>query len=828
MNPTNPIAASWSANADKLADWALARLFVRTDRFGGYYVKDGETQKVSRPRTATPDAVCPTLLRKHFRAQGTNDVVGSYFLTPEPNSIGHAAAADIDAHDENADLARNERYALHCYSKLASIGFLPLLATWGRGSFHLLTLFDRDVPGELLFNFGRWMVTDAAEFGYASPVESFPKQPTVPVEGYGNWLRVIGRHHTRPVWATVWDGVKWLEGAAAVAHILSLTGDPPDLIPIEARSVPKNRKATVPDTTKTTHSEVSDVFDVYNRTITLHTVIRWHEDKGHKITKEGTDRVELLRDGKSGSGQSFNVAMRDGIPVTFNFSTNAGLPAGKGLSPSQVRCFYECGDCDTTAMSKFASRLRKELGWVAPSRNGTCKAHTCPTAVEIPAQRSESRPLVSANSSSECGDIVVESLEGLRPKPVRWLVPSRIPMGMIGLLAGEGGHGKSMTTLELAAALSVGRCAFGLSYPNPVCGKTLLISCEDDWERTIVPRLAALGADLNKILRTPGVKMKKDERTLDFDLGRYRELEKLFDTDKEIRLVSIDPAGAYIGRSGVNEHKDAELRMILDPLSQIANKSGATILLVKHLNKSANASAVQRVSGSAGYVNAVRFAYMIGPDEDDPDKKLMLAIKSNILPAGRTGLAYRLKTISDEEGRKILLTMWPDLNSEDLSELSKQLFRQEWEDGITTDPNTFGRGAKKDGPNKVNKCIAWVREFLNVYAYPSGEICEAAKRNGFTFDNVKEAKATLKSEGLRNSNLGRLRGVWWSGFGLPPEWTLRPDTRSFLAPHTPDSPHTYDSPHSPHSRNSSLPEREEREESGESGEQVGSGEPVPQ
>ena len=173
---------------------------------------------------------------------------------------------------------------------------------------------------------------------------------------------------------------------------------------------------------------------------------------------------------------------------------------------------------------------------------------------------------------------------------------------MMGLLAGEGGHGKSMTTLELAAGITTGRCVFGLTYPDPVKGKVLLVSCEDDWERTILPRLVALGADLERVLRVKKVRMKADGETLDFHMGHYKELEALLTSDPEIRLTCIDPAGAYIGRAGVNENKDAELRTVLSPLSEMCNRTASTTILVKHLNKTAGATSVQRVSGSVGYV----------------------------------------------------------------------------------------------------------------------------------------------------------------------------------------------------------------------------------
>src|SRR5262249_46638965 len=74
------------------------------------------------------------------------------------------------------------------------------------------------------------------------------------------------------------------------------------------------------------------------------------------------------------------------------------------------------------------------------------------------------------------------------------------------------------------------------------------------------------------------------------------------------------------------------------------------------------------------------------------------------------------------------------------------------------------------------------------------EILDAAQKAGFSFDNVKNAKAKLKAEkGLRHSNRhGGFQGKWWSGFGDPDAWTLRPE-----APHTPDTQHSPDNAKSP-------------------------------
>jgi hypothetical protein len=348
---------------------------------------------------------------------------------------------------------------------------------------------------------------------------------------------------------------------------------------------------------------------------------------------------------------------------------------------------------------------------------------------------------------NQIGELIVEPLSELKPKPVIWTVPGRIPAGMLGLIAGEGGHGKSMTTLELAAALTTGRCAFGLNYPNPPKGKALLICCEDDWERTTVPRLTALDADLSRVLRVKGVRMKPGARgILDFHLGHFRELERLLDVEKDVRLVVIDPAGAYIGKAGVNEHRDADLRAVLGPLSEAANRTGATALLVKHLNKSAGVSAIQRVSGSAGYVNAARFVYLIGPDPQDKDRKLMVVTKNNV-GLNPDGLAYRMSPIPPDEASAILLKKCPDLDQKDMDELALQLIRQTWEVGVKTDPDALTRfgGTKETLDESAAKCAEFIRQFLGTYAWPDTELEEAAKKEGYSGRALSEAKKMLRA-----------------------------------------------------------------------------------
>lgn len=376
--PPDPAAgAAWHdrPTAVRLADWAWDRLVVRADRWGGYYPHPdtGAVEKCARPKRdrVGEQRLDRGTLAQHFRAADCRDVVGGFALTAADGdgvSYGKWVGVDWDNHDDRPEVAAaNLRHAVHCYRELAALGFHPLLVTWGTGGFHLWVLVAGKVPGPVLHALGRWVVRDAKPFG-VEPPEANPKQPRV--QAYGNWLRLPGRHPKRDVWAIVFDGAGWLQGEAAVAHVLSLPRDPADLIPAEAApkpAAPARRPATGVTAAAcrpvvTVRPDRPDVFASYNRTVTLADVVAWHERRGHTVTERTDDRVEFRREGKA-DGTSFNVAVVDGVAFTKNFSTNAGMPTGPGLTPSQVRCLYERGACDARAMAAFAPQLRTELGW---------------------------------------------------------------------------------------------------------------------------------------------------------------------------------------------------------------------------------------------------------------------------------------------------------------------------------------------------------------------------------------------------------------------------------------------------------------------------------
>jgi len=230
----DPDARPWAANAKDLASWAWSLLINRTDVWGGYNDLDAGGEPVTRPakRDRGKVQLDKADLVQHFRAHNRSRIVGLHSTSPENTS--RWAGIDIDAHGlVTAKVkANNRRAALAWYNKLRDMGLRPLLVSSnGLGGYHIWIIFSVPVATADAYTLGEWLKSDHADYGLPTAPEHFPKQVAVPADGYGNWQRLPGRHHTDDYWSSCWDGDKWLSGQAAIDHVLSIAGDDPALLP---------------------------------------------------------------------------------------------------------------------------------------------------------------------------------------------------------------------------------------------------------------------------------------------------------------------------------------------------------------------------------------------------------------------------------------------------------------------------------------------------------------------------------------------------------------------------------------------------------------------
>ncbi|MHB1426931.1 MAG: AAA family ATPase [Gemmataceae bacterium] len=381
--------------------------------------------------------------------------------------------------------------------------------------------------------------------------------------------------------------------------------------------------------------------------------------------------------------------------------------------------------------------------------------------------------VIGRKAPSFLQDLSTFRLSSVRPMPLSWWVPRYVPRGKLVLLAGDGGHGKSTLTLSLASDLSQGRCALGLEYPDPKQCETLLVQCEDDVADTVLPRFLAAGGNPDCIHQLEGVFDDKG-KIQHFGLEHYEALERFLEKRKEVGLVLIDPAGAYIGKSGVDDYKDSQLRTLLAPLSQLAERAKVAIILVKHFIKGATAKAVHKVGGGVGYVNAVRAAFAVVPKQGEPEKRMFLPLKYNI-GHKPPGLVFQMQELPAEQSGLLLHDYMQHLSADQQQELVAQLFRIKWLGEVDIDVDDAIAALPSESADKVDDATEWLREFLSMYAYPSKEVITAGNKEGYSFKDIKTARERLKKQGGLYTQKEGYPAQWWVGLGKPELRKKRPD-----------------------------------------------------
>ena len=154
----------------------------------------------------------------------------------------------------------------------------------------------------------------------------------------------------------------------------------------------------------------------------------------------------------------------------------------------------------------------------------------------------------------------------------------------------------------------------------------IILSAEDGEADTIVPRLYAAEADLGRVHIISAVRTDENGRR-GFNLQADLELleQKILEIG-DVALISIDPISSYLGKT--DSHKNAEVRGVLEPISEMAERMRVAVLSVTHFSKTGAANttkAFHRFIGSIAFVGAPRIAFAVIEDAEDKDSSLASA-----------------------------------------------------------------------------------------------------------------------------------------------------------------------------------------------------------
>jgi hypothetical protein len=172
----------------------------------------------------------------------------------------------------------------------------------------------------------------------------------------------------------------------------------------------------------------------------------------------------------------------------------------------------------------------------------------------------------------ETGEALLETrrASSYKMRAIEWLWMNRFAYGKLGLLGGLPDLGKGLITAFLMACVTNGRefpCNEG---KPPRKGSVIYLSAEDDVEDTIVPRLIAAGADLDRIHLVKATRIGIGKRKAFSLITDLEALRPLIDKLGDVSMIIIDPVASYVGGGKINTHMNSEVRSFLTPLTDMA------------------------------------------------------------------------------------------------------------------------------------------------------------------------------------------------------------------------------------------------------------------
>ncbi|GHU82212.1 hypothetical protein FACS1894196_0160 [Clostridia bacterium] len=219
-------------------------------------------------------------------------------------------------------------------------------------------------------------------------------------------------------------------------------------------------------------------------------------------------------------------------------------------------------------------------------------------------------------------ELKLKFFDEIAEEAVRWLWKPYIAFGKITVIQGDPGNGK--TTLALAIAAIISRREKMPTGDAPTfVGNIIYQSGEDNPQDTLKPRLAACRADCSKIA------------CIEADNSLSPKLLEEAIVETNTKYVVLDPLQAFLtGKQDISSAKD--MRPFLKELSNVAERTGAAIVIVGHMNKGERSKSIYRGLGSIDITAQARSVLLVGKRKSDPGIRFMTQIKNNLSDYGKS------------------------------------------------------------------------------------------------------------------------------------------------------------------------------------------------
>ncbi|MGP5247876.1 AAA family ATPase [Corynebacterium flavescens] len=189
----------------------------------------------------------------------------------------------------------------------------------------------------------------------------------------------------------------------------------------------------------------------------------------------------------------------------------------------------------------------------------------------------------------------------IKTERVDWLINEWIPAGMLTLLAGREGIGKSTIACDWVAQFSNKgmKCAY--------------LNSEDSRSFTVKPRLQAAGANLDNVYFIDVETETGSEGHLRLPQDTRLLFEELVAND--VRFVVLDAAKSSMDPK-LDGYKDDHVRQFLEPLAAAADRYNITIVGLAHFGKAEGKDTGRLLLGSIAWSQIARSVLSAAVDED--------------------------------------------------------------------------------------------------------------------------------------------------------------------------------------------------------------------
>jgi putative DNA primase/helicase len=335
------------------------------------------------------------------------------------------------------------------------------------------------------------------------------------------------------------------------------------------------------------------------------------------------------------------------------------------------------------------------------------------------------------------GSTVSVTLSDVEPEEVHWLLYGRVAYGKLSVLEGDPGKGKSLLAGDIAARVSRGE---GLpADPRVDPADVVIASAEDGLSDTIVPRLIAAGADLARIHAITGVTGDDGQErglVLPTDMAAVQELVE----KHKAKFVYIDVLNAYLDNS-FDSYRDHDIRRALLPFKNMAEATGAAVLVIRHLKKNGGGRGIASGGGSIGISGAARSVLLVDEDPNDPELRVLAVVKNN-LAAPAPSLSFRVESTAAGAPRISYLGQ-----SEETADTLAQA--RAARDGVGEDKT------------KVEEAAELLADWLGSGEVEKSKVLKMGREAGFSDSTIERAARSLKVE-RRGVGFREEKRSYWS------------------------------------------------------------------